>query len=75
MVWKKQTFEVAFGPDQKVVKLKEHIQTLTGLVVVVCMVIYHPLAIVYHQSFSDCLVGNQTNMHICRMYLESDRDS
>lgn len=31
VVWKKQTFEVSFGAEQKVAKLKEHIQTLTGL--------------------------------------------
>lgn len=31
VVWKKQTFEVTFGLDQKVSKLKEHVQTLTGL--------------------------------------------
>lgn len=31
VVWKKQTFEISFGAEQKVAKLKEHIQTLTGL--------------------------------------------
>ena len=31
MVWKKQTFEVEFAAEQKVAKLKEHIQKLTGL--------------------------------------------
>ena len=30
VVWKKQTFDVSFGAEQKVAKLKEHIQTLTG---------------------------------------------
>ena len=30
VVWKKQTFEVSFGKEQKVAKLKEHIQKLTG---------------------------------------------
>ena len=31
VVWKKQTFEVSFGAEQRVSKLKEHIQTLTGV--------------------------------------------
>ena len=30
VVWKKKIFEVSFGAEQKVAKLKEHIQTLTG---------------------------------------------
>ena len=30
MAWKKEVFEVTFGAEQKVAKLKEHIQTLTG---------------------------------------------
>ncbi|CAI8035482.1 Ubiquitin domain-containing protein UBFD1 [Geodia barretti] len=31
VVWKKKIFEVSFGAEQKVAKLKEHIQTLTGI--------------------------------------------
>ncbi len=30
VVWKKSTFDVTFGLDEKAIKLKEHIQTLTG---------------------------------------------
>ena len=30
VVWKKQVFEISFGAEQRVGKLKEHIQTLTG---------------------------------------------
>ncbi len=30
VVWKKKTFDVTFGLDEKAIKLKEHIQTLTG---------------------------------------------
>ncbi len=30
VVWKKTTYDVTFGLDEKAIKLKEHIQTLTG---------------------------------------------
>ncbi|XP_064406813.1 ubiquitin domain-containing protein UBFD1-like [Halichondria panicea] len=31
VVWKKTTYDVTFGLDEKAIKLKEHIQTLTGI--------------------------------------------
>ena len=31
VVWKKNNYDVTFPLDEKVLKLKEHIQTLTGL--------------------------------------------
>ena len=30
MVWKKSSYDVSFPMDEKAIKLKEHIQTLTG---------------------------------------------
>lgn len=30
VVWKKTIFDITFGLDEKAIKLKEHIQTLTG---------------------------------------------
>ncbi len=37
VVWKKTSYDVAFPLDEKALKLKEHIQTLTGMVVCVCV--------------------------------------
>lgn len=30
VVWKKQSYDITFNPDEKASKLKEHLQTLTG---------------------------------------------
>ncbi|KAL5473155.1 hypothetical protein EMCRGX_G027603 [Ephydatia muelleri] len=31
VVWKKQSYDITFNPDEKASKLKEHLQTLTGI--------------------------------------------
>ena len=68
LVWKKQTFDVAFGQEEKVAKLKEHVQSLTGcpsyFVLIICTNIPYRspvnaqrIAVACYRLFCVCATG------------------
>jgi hypothetical protein len=63
VVWKKQVFEVSFGAEQKIGKLKEHIQTLTGIPPAMMKLMYKGL-LKDDRSLQEAKVANGVKMMV-----------